>query len=163
MQFVQVLPCLLLTILGADPRWVPVFMTKVDLSGAYMRVWITPEYLPRIDFNAPPHSSGNDTLIIFHLSLPMGYIYCAPYLCCTIKTVADLANQISDVVATATPHLLCVFANIPPSADNDAHVGLIYPFLYASLIVLTMCLPPNHNYDLLRYINIYVDNFITIA
>ena len=46
MQFGYALPRLLRRIATADPRLGPVFMSKTDLSDAYMRVWIRIEDVP---------------------------------------------------------------------------------------------------------------------
>ena len=43
-----------------------------------MRVWIRPEDLPRLSFVVPRHLEDADTLIGFHIFLPMGYVDSAP-------------------------------------------------------------------------------------
>ena len=53
-------------------------MSKIDLSDAYMSVCIHPEDLPRLAFVVPPHPLDCDTLINFHLYLPIGYVDSAP-------------------------------------------------------------------------------------
>ena len=76
----------------ADPAFGPVFMSKVDMSDAYMRVWIRLEDVPKLAFVVPPHVDDAEPLIGFHLSLPMGYVESAQYFCATIETVADMVN-----------------------------------------------------------------------
>ena len=49
-------------------------MSKVDLSDAYMRVWIRLTDIPKLAFVIPPLSGDVQALIGFHLSLPMGYV-----------------------------------------------------------------------------------------
>ena len=78
MQFGQILPDLLYTILHADPCGGPVFISNIDLLGVYIRVWIRPEDLPRLAFVTPPRPSDQNTPIGFHLSLLMGYVDSAP-------------------------------------------------------------------------------------
>ena len=93
MQFGQIIPHLLCTIFHSNPRRGPVFVSKINLSDAHMRVWIFPENLPQLAFVVPPHPSDQNILIGFHLSLPMGHVYSTPYFLCANKIVANLANQ----------------------------------------------------------------------
>ena len=53
MQFFQMLSRLLHTIFNANPWGGPVFMSKIDIADAYIRVWIYPEDLPQLAFVAP--------------------------------------------------------------------------------------------------------------
>lgn len=46
MLFGLAFPRLLQAVLSADPAYSPVFMSKVDMSDAYMRVWVRPEDIP---------------------------------------------------------------------------------------------------------------------
>ena len=55
-------------ILTADPLYSPVFLSKVNISDAYMCAWVFPEDLPRLAFVVPLHSLDPDPLIGFHLS-----------------------------------------------------------------------------------------------
>ena len=80
-------------IVTADPAFGPVFLSKIDMSDAYMRVWVRPEDVLKLAFVVPPHADDTETLIGFHLSLPMGYVESAQYFCTTTETVADLANS----------------------------------------------------------------------
>lgn len=70
---------LLCCILDAPAKLGPVHLAKVDLSDAYMRIWVRPEDLPRLDFVVPPHEGDAKPLTGFHLSLPIGYINSASY------------------------------------------------------------------------------------
>ena len=97
----------------ADPAFGPVFMSKVDMSDAYMRVWIRPEDVPKLAFVVPPHADDAEPLIGFHLSLPMGYVELAHYFCVTTETVADLVNGDWAAANTAPPHPLDSDAESP--------------------------------------------------
>ena len=77
-QFEQIIPRLLRTILSVDLRWGLVFVSKFYLADIYMRVYICLYYLPWIAFVVPPHLLDTNTLIGFCLSLPMEYVYSAP-------------------------------------------------------------------------------------
>ena len=52
----------------------PFSLTKVDLSDAYMRVWIYTEDAPLRTFVVPLHPSNPEPLIRYHLYPPMGYV-----------------------------------------------------------------------------------------
>eukprot|EP00957_Ditylum_brightwellii_P200910 15314834-Ditylum_brightwellii.AAC.1 len=53
MQFGRTLHRVLRQIVLADPALGPVFISKVDLANAYMRVWIRLEDVPRLAFMVP--------------------------------------------------------------------------------------------------------------
>eukprot|EP00957_Ditylum_brightwellii_P174844 13312302-Ditylum_brightwellii.AAC.1 len=93
MQFGRTLHRLLCQIVLADPAYGPVFMSKVDLADAYMRVWICLEDVPQLAFIVPRHDSDPKSLVGVHLSVPMEYIESAPFFCATTEMVADLANS----------------------------------------------------------------------
>ena len=79
MQFGKTLPCLLRIILSVDPHWGSFFMSKIDLEDAYIRVCISTEYIPRLAFVIPTQPPDTKTLIVFYLSLTMGYVNSALY------------------------------------------------------------------------------------
>ena len=83
---------LLKQILVADTALGPVFMSKVDLSDAYMRVWVRLEDVPTLTFVVLWHPCDTEPLIGMHLSLPMGYVESVPAFCCETEMVTDLAN-----------------------------------------------------------------------
>ena len=106
-----------------------------------------------LDFVFVPHPYDNDTLIIFHISLPMRCIDILPYFYCAIKIVAVLSNQIWASATTATTHPLSTLVETCPSTDENDHKGLILTLLDASLSALTMHLLPDIHFTLLCYIN----------
>ena len=73
-QFGKTPPCILCTNLHANPHGGIVFMSNIDFLGAYARVYIWLDDLPWLAFVPPPHPSNHETLIGFHLSLPIGYV-----------------------------------------------------------------------------------------
>ena len=58
-----------------------------------MRLWVSMEDVPTVAFLISKRNTRNTQLVIFHLSLPMGYIDSAPYFCMETETVTDLANK----------------------------------------------------------------------
>ena len=107
MQFGQILPRHLCIILHTNTcGGVGIFMSNIDNLDAYMRVLIRPEELPQLAFLVPPHPSDHNTLIGFHLSLPMGCVESELYFFCARKTVAHPSSQIWAAVTTSALHLL---------------------------------------------------------
>jgi hypothetical protein len=104
MQFGGALYRLLHAILDADPGHGPVHMAKVDLSNAYMRIWLRLADLPNLAFVVPPHPCDPEPLTGFHLLLPMGFVESAPYFCSSTETSADLVNHSWGVAGQALAH-----------------------------------------------------------
>ena len=67
----------------------------------------------------PPHPSDTQTLLGFHLSLPMGSVDSAPYYCCTRKIVSSIANAIWGVCSAVMPHPLEYVAEISPGVATN--------------------------------------------
>ena len=80
-------------VLTADPRLGPVYLSKVDFLDAYMRLWVRMEYVRSFTFLIPNKNTSDTQLVVFHLSLPMGYIDSAPYFCIATETVTNIANE----------------------------------------------------------------------
>jgi hypothetical protein len=74
MQFRGALHRLLHAIVDADPAHGLVQMAKVDLSDAYMRIWLNLKDLTKLAFMIPPHCTNPEPLIGFHLALPMDFV-----------------------------------------------------------------------------------------
>ena len=78
MRFGVALQRILKQVLTADPCLRPVYLIKVDLSNAYMRLWVRMEDAPSVAFLIPKKNPGNPQLVGFHLSLPMGHVDSVP-------------------------------------------------------------------------------------
>jgi len=76
----------------ADTRHGPVYLSKDDISDAFMRVWIQAHAVPILGALLPTHHEGEEPLVGFPLVLPMGWVDSPPYLCAITETVADLTN-----------------------------------------------------------------------
>ena len=92
MHFGGALQLILKQVLTVDPGLGPVYLSKVDLVDAYMRLWVRMEEVPSVNFLIPK-KNRNTQLVGFHLSLPMGYVDNASYFFMETYTVADLANK----------------------------------------------------------------------
>ena len=76
------------------------------------------EYVPSVAFLLPKKTPSNTHLVVFRLSLLMGYINSAPSFCMATKTVANLANEAISQRYQAREHLL-EMAGKARSADDS--------------------------------------------
>ena len=81
MRFWGALLRILKKVLNADPRLGPVYLSKVDLEDSYMRLWVRMEDILSVALLIPKKTPRDTKLMVFHLSLTMGYINSAPYFC----------------------------------------------------------------------------------
>ena len=93
MRFGGALQRILKQVLIVDPRLGPVYLSKVDLADAYMRLWVRVEDVPSLAFLISNKTPINTQLVGFHASLPMRYINSALYFFMAAETVANLANE----------------------------------------------------------------------
>eukprot|EP00957_Ditylum_brightwellii_P042643 3229127-Ditylum_brightwellii.AAC.1 len=56
MQFGQTFCHILFSIVTTDPDLGPVFLSKTDLSDAYMHIWMCIKDVPTLTFNVPAHT-----------------------------------------------------------------------------------------------------------
>ena len=56
-------------------------------------------------FDVPLHAANVEPLIMFHISLPMGYVDSYNYYCCTSETFVNLSNAIWENFPRADPYL----------------------------------------------------------
>ena len=78
MHFRGALQRILKQVITADLFLGPVYLIKVDLADAYMKLWVVVEDVPYVAFFTPNINTSDTQLVVFHLSLPMGYIDSAP-------------------------------------------------------------------------------------
>ena len=101
-----------------DPRIGPVYLGKVDLADAYMRLWVRLEDTPSMTFLIPSKTPTNKQLFVFHLYLPMGYVDNTPFFCLSMETIKDMANAAMDECHMDLTHPLEVLANSPALEDR---------------------------------------------
>ena len=68
-------------------------MDKVDLSNAYILIWVCPKYILLLNVVSPPQPSNPELLISFHLSLLMVYAESSQLFYTSIKTVTNIVNS----------------------------------------------------------------------
>ena len=79
MKFRQATPRLIRHIFQVNPVLGPVFLSKVEISDAYMHIWVLPKNIPCLNFIVLPCPSDTDNLIRFYFYPLMGYLDSAPY------------------------------------------------------------------------------------
>ena len=78
------------------------------------------EDVPSIAFLIPRRTPSKPQLVGFHISLPMGYVNSAPYLCMDTKMVYNLANAAMDQRDEAQRHPLEEAADVRAADDAGA-------------------------------------------
>ena len=79
MRFRGALHSILKQVLTADLSIGLVYLSKIDLVGAYMRLWVKMEGVPSVAFFIPKKNTSDTQMVVFHLLLPIGYIGSALY------------------------------------------------------------------------------------
>lgn len=123
MQFGKTLIRLLTTIHHANDRFGPVYMSKVDLSDGFYRLWLRAEDAAHLAVLFPTRE-GEPPLVGIPLTNPMGWCDSPPNFCACTETVADLANQaLADPVelnrARCEAHRLDEVSETPPEPDES--------------------------------------------
>jgi hypothetical protein len=113
MQFGRTVHHLLQQISMANPRFGPVYMSKLDIAGGFYRIPLQVEDIPKLGI-VFPKCPGEKQLVVFPLTLPMGWVHSPPFFTAATKTVADLANATINCCNTAPPHRLEAMAETAP-------------------------------------------------
>ena len=103
MQFGKTLERLLHTIVGADPKYGPVFLIKVDIADGFYRVWLNLADIPKLAV-AVPCLDGDVPLLAIPLVLPMGWTESPLYFCSVTETVTDVVNIRATAGWVSPPH-----------------------------------------------------------
>jgi hypothetical protein len=161
MQFGRTLWRLLYRIHHANDKFGPVFLSKVDLSDGFYRLWLRPEDTVHLAALFPSRP-GEPKLVGIPLTNPMGWVSSPPNFSACTETIADLANvDLADPIAIeearSTPHRLDVVSESDPtpSASSSSTDQLL------SLPTASSA-PPSASKPFLRplqYWDIYVDDF----
>ncbi len=121
MQFGRALHRLIAKIVAADPRFGPVYLSKIDIADGFYRIWLLPRDIPKLGVLFP-NREGEPQLVGFPLVLPMGWESSPPYFCAATETVADLANDMARTSYDPGPHRLDEVSEspaIPPELLPD--------------------------------------------
>ena len=162
MQFGHTLDRLLREILFADPKNGPVRLIKIDISDGFYRVGIVPSDIPKLGVIFPS-MDPKVQLVAFPLVLPMGWKNSPPHFSATTETIADIANhQLQQQMTVQQHHHLDVMA-APMDKWNTPTTP---PSVHTAHAVPTPTVnDPHLKYyrRLLRYVDVYVDNFIAAS
>lgn len=157
MQFGRALQRILKTIVEADPRYGPVYLSKIDIADGFYRVWLRVADIPKLGV-VLPMTPGQPPIIAFPLTLPMGWVESPPYFTVLTETACDLANDHlrrrgSKAFIHHPAHRLETVAATPP-AD-------VVPFNVTGVVsrerLRSRGCPPVASVD------VYVDDFILMA
>lgn len=77
MQFGRALQRVMSNIVGAETRYGPVFLSKIDIADGFYRVWLQATGIPKLGFTLPT-TPGQPFLVAFPLALPMGWVESPP-------------------------------------------------------------------------------------
>ena len=116
MQFGRALQRLLQTIVQADPKYGPVYLSKIDIADGFYRVWLQASDIPKLGV-ALPSTPGQPPLVAFPLALPMGWVESPPYFTTLTETACDLTNnqlRARDKRPRLTVHRLEAVSATPP-------------------------------------------------
>ncbi|VEU39857.1 unnamed protein product, partial [Pseudo-nitzschia multistriata] len=117
MQFGRALKRLLQRIHSANSRFGPVYLSKIDLSDGFYRLWVKPEDTLSLAVLFPKRE-GEQPLVGIPLTNPMGWCSSPPNFSACTETVADLANGILLKVGLGKmrrfPHRLDEISETPP-------------------------------------------------
>ena len=91
MQFGHALQRILRMIHSANPRYGPVYLSKVDIADGFYRLGLRPSDAVKLAVPFPTRD-GEEALVGIPLALPMGWLESPPAFCAVTKTVTDLTN-----------------------------------------------------------------------
>ena len=152
MQFGRALSRVLTTIVHADPRYGPVFLSKIDVADGFYRVWIQARDVAKLGVVLPT-APGCTPLVAFPLALPMGWIESPPYFTAFTETACDRANAMS---RSQDPHLQAVHRLEVISATPPVDQAIALPSAWRPTIQGTKRLPVSQ-------VDVYVDDFLLMA
>ena len=112
MQFGRALERLLFRVRHANPRFGPTYLSKIDISDGFYRVWLAAATAVKLAV-VIPSLPGEPSLVAIPLSLPMGWVESPPTFCAATETVADITNRRA-YRCSAPPHRLEAYADTPP-------------------------------------------------
>lgn len=163
MQFGRALERILYRIRHANPKFGPVYMSKVDISDGFYRIWLQATEAPALAVTLP-QAAGEPPLVAIPLVLPMGWVESPPAFCSATETIADLGNS-RMARHHWPPHRLEKIADTLP-ADAPPPLALLPPPT-PQAVVVPLPPPPDHTSKPLHrpvsYMDVYVDDFLSLC
>jgi hypothetical protein len=105
MQFGKALWRVLAGIVHASPGLGPVYLSKVDITDGFYRIWVGAADIPKLGVLLPAEH-GQAKLIGFPVVMPMGWKEFPPVFTSATETVTDLANDKIQHGTEQPPHRL---------------------------------------------------------
>jgi hypothetical protein len=112
MQFGRALWIILNAIARANLNLGPVYLSKIDISDGFYRIWVRSADVAKLGVLLPTRL-GEEPLIGFPLSLPMGWIQSPRIFTSATETIADLANESVKVCSLQLPRRLEAVTEAP--------------------------------------------------
>ena len=158
MRFVKALYRAIDCILTAPPKLGPTFLNNVDLSYAYTRIWIHLEDIPSVAFPVTKSTPEEYQLVGFHLSILLGYVESAAFLCATSETVKNRTLDTLSTRHTALPHHPEDLADTKPpqTSAEEAAATLESDNNWEAL-------SSHARATALAHVEVYLDDFISIT
>jgi hypothetical protein len=158
LQFGHALLRILQLLQRADTRRGHVYLAKIDVADAFMRI---PLFAPHIAVLGAllPSYPREQQLVAFPLILPMGWIESPQYLCAVTETIADTANSLfgNGHLATGTHRLDALADNCPKpirsTSDGALPTSIPPPTVQSQ--------GPLH--QPLNAVDVYMDDFILLS
>jgi hypothetical protein len=139
----------------ADTQQGPIYLSKTDITDAFMRVWIALESIPILGAILPMYPD-EEAIVAFPMILPMGWVDSPSFLCALTETIADLTNTRTSAgnLATIAHHLDDAASTRPPATPakhpSPTPAGVPPPTTRS----MGPLKPP------MTYTDVYMDNFL---
>ncbi|EJK58873.1 hypothetical protein THAOC_20968, partial [Thalassiosira oceanica] len=119
MRFGRALRRILFQIYRADPRWDPVYLSKIYISDGFYNVCVNANGSKHFGIVLPT-PPGEEPLILFFLGLPMGWVSSPPTFCALTESAADVANDRIDANWAPPGHRCDSVADTPTESTRPA-------------------------------------------
>ena len=131
------------------------YLLKADVSDGFYRIGLRPTDAPKLGLIFPS-GKGKEQIVAIPLTLPMGWKNSPPLFCTATETVADLANEALRTHQPSKQHLLDIRVEAvdtsPAPLLTTEHADLkCDPYLQRP------------NAKLLAYVDVFVENFLSLA
>jgi hypothetical protein len=113
MQFGRALWRILRHVKSANPHHGPIYLSKIDIADGFYCIWVRASDVPKLGILFPA-ASGEEYLVGFPLSLPMGWTESPKIFTAATKTVADMTNASLKSGDRFPAHHLDTISETPP-------------------------------------------------
>ena len=154
LQFGFALPRILQKLHRADTRRGTIYLAKVDMADAFMRVWLAIPHLLSLGAILPRYP-GEEPLVALPMILPMGWLSSPQYLCAVTETVADLTNaRFKNGDLAYSPHRLDSLADSKPTPIDRRLPSNVESIPAPTVLSTGRIQRP------LNYVDVFMDDFI---